>query len=284
MQEDESGSFDREKPLSDRDSTRGVERPSVTTLSPSVTQVIVFASQKGGTGKTTLCGHLAVQAALANVGSVALIDTDPQGSLAAWWTARKAETPLFVRTRVANLTRDVEALERDNIRYVFIDTPPTITNDVRQIVRHADLVVVPTRPSPHDLRALVPTLDMIDDYSLPLVFVVNGASLRARITGDACVALSQHGTVSPVVVHQRTDFAISMIDGRTVMEVKSDTPAASEIAGVWNYLESRLARIHRRGQRLAKMSASRQVFAANTTDPPGFGRRAVEGEQSVARA
>ena len=44
-------------------------------------KVIAVASQKGGTGKTTLCGHLAVQAERMGAGPVALIDTDPQGSL-----------------------------------------------------------------------------------------------------------------------------------------------------------------------------------------------------------
>ncbi len=61
-------------------------------------RVIVFASQKGGAGKTTLCGQLAVQAEIAGAGPVALIDTDPQGSLAEWWIARAADTPLFAKT------------------------------------------------------------------------------------------------------------------------------------------------------------------------------------------
>lgn len=250
--------------------------PSLAATSPSSTQIVVFASQKGGTGKTTLCGHLAVQATMAGAGPVALIDSDPQGSLAAWWNARRAEQPHFVKTTVSSLTSDVEALERQGMRHIFIDTPPTITNEIRQVVRHADLVVVPTRPSPHDLRALGPTLDMLDDYDLPLVFVVNGAALRARITGEACVALSQHGTVAPVIVHQRTDFAASMVDGRTVMEAKPDSLGTAEIVGVWHYLADRLARVGRRDQRLAKMSPPRRAFVSDAVDGPGFGRRAAD--------
>ena len=57
------------------------------------TRTIVFTSQKGGSGKTTLCGQLAVQAEMAGMGPVALIDTDPQGSLSDWWNARGEETP-----------------------------------------------------------------------------------------------------------------------------------------------------------------------------------------------
>src|SRR5262249_28661481 len=56
-------------------------------------RVIVFASQKGGSGKTTLAGHIAVQAERTGNGPVALIDTDPQGSLAKWWNVREKNEP-----------------------------------------------------------------------------------------------------------------------------------------------------------------------------------------------
>ncbi|MCK5575280.1 MAG: ParA family protein, partial [Sphingomonadales bacterium] len=52
--------------------------------------VIAVVSQKGGSGKTTLSGHLSVQAEMSGHGPVAVIDTDPQGSLAAWWNEREA--------------------------------------------------------------------------------------------------------------------------------------------------------------------------------------------------
>ena len=56
-----------------------------------------MASQKGGSGKTTLSGHLAVQAQLSGAGPVVLIDIDPQGSLADWWNEREAELPAFAK-------------------------------------------------------------------------------------------------------------------------------------------------------------------------------------------
>ena len=87
-------------------------------------RTIVFASQKGGAGKTTLCGHVAVQAELAGEGPVALVDTDPQGSLAEWWNVRESETPLFVKTHFTNLAEDLSALGEQGVKIVFIDTPP----------------------------------------------------------------------------------------------------------------------------------------------------------------
>ena len=59
-------------------------------------KAIVLVNRKGGVAKTTLTGHLAVAAELAGDGPVAVIDTDPQASLAKWWDIRKAETPIFI--------------------------------------------------------------------------------------------------------------------------------------------------------------------------------------------
>jgi len=55
-------------------------------------KTIVFASQKGGSGKTTLAAHLAVAAEMAGDGPCVVIDTDPQASLADWWNVRESET------------------------------------------------------------------------------------------------------------------------------------------------------------------------------------------------
>ena len=204
---------------------------------------IVAASQKGGSGKTTLSGHLAVEASRAGAGEIALIDTDPQGSLAHWWNARTAPEPRFVKAGLPDLDQALEGLRRMGIKIAVIDTPPAITQSISQVVAHADLVIVPTRPSPHDLRAVGATVDIAERHGKPLVFVINAATPRARITGESAVALSQHGTVAPVTIHHRTDFAASMIDGRTVGEVVPDGQSAKEITDLWMYIQDRLSRL-----------------------------------------
>ena len=205
-------------------------------------RVMAFASQKGGSGKTTLAGHVAVQAELVGAGPVAIIDTDPQGSLSDWWNARQAETPVFAQTFISRLGEDLEKMRAIGIKLLVFDTPPGITATIEQVIRVCDLVVVPTRPSPHDLRAAGATVDLIENAGKPLVFVLNGATPRARITAEAAIALSQHGTVAPVTIHHRTEFAASMIDGRTVMELSGNRRSVEEIAGLWDYLAARLAR------------------------------------------
>jgi len=203
---------------------------------------IVAASQKGGSGKTTLSGHLAVQASRAGAGAVALIDTDPQGSLAHWWNARKAPEPHFVKAGLLDLGAALAQLDKMGIRIAVIDTPPAITASISQVVAHADLVIVPTRPSPHDLRAVGATVDIAQRHGKPLIFVINAATARARITGESAVALSQHGVVAPITIHHRVDFAASMIDGRTVGEAAPGSASAREIRELWFYLQDRLAR------------------------------------------
>jgi len=207
--------------------------------------IIAVASQKGGSGKTTLAGHLAVAADRAGAGPVALVDTDPQGSLSEWWNVRKAETPLFARTGTARLGADIERMRGLGINILIIDTPPAIESTIVEVIRQVDLVLIPARPSPHDLRAAGATVELVQRLGKPLVFALNGATPRARITAEAVMALSQHGTLAPVVVHHRTGFAAAMIDGRTVMEIPGDDRSAEEIMQLWDYLARRLTRDYR---------------------------------------
>lgn len=236
-------------------------------------RVLAMASQKGGSGKTTLSGHIAVQAQLAGAGPVVLIDIDPQGSLADWWNERNTEFPAFAQTTVARLAGDLELLRQQGFKLAVIDTPPAITMAIQSVISVAELIVIPTRPSPHDLRAVGATVDLCDRAGKPLIFVVNGATPKAKITYEAAVALSQHGTVAPVTVHHRTDFAASMIDGRTVMETDPNGRSAEEIAELWRYISDRLEKNFRRTVFSAPGAPAAASFHRAT--PGGFGRRVV---------
>ena len=230
-----------------------------------------MASQKGGSGKTTLSGHLAVQAQRAGNGPVVLIDIDPQGSLSDWWNERTTEYPAFAQTTVSRLATDLEILREQGFGLAVLDTPPAITMAIQSVIAVADLVVIPTRPSPHDLRAVGATVDLCDRAGKQLIFVVNAATPKARITSDAAIALSQHGTVAPVTIHQRTDFAASMIDGRTVMEVDPNGRSAAEVTELWSYIADRLEKNFRR----TVFAPPAATFASRPAQGGGFGRRVV---------
>jgi chromosome partitioning protein len=88
------------------------------------------------------------------------------------------------------------------------------------------------------MRTLPATLSIVEPLGKPVIFVLNGATVGARITNEAISLLSQYGPLAPVV-HQRVDYAASMIDGRTAMEIKSASPATEEIRALWSYLHRR---------------------------------------------
>jgi chromosome partitioning protein len=203
--------------------------------------VVTVASRKGGSGKTTLAGHLAVQAERSGGGPVAIVDLDPQGSLSEWWNQRSSELPRFLQTDLVRIIDDVEELRQSGFKLIIIDTPPALGPTIERVVAISDLVLVPVRPSPHDLRSVGATVELVEHLGKPLVFALNAATPRARITAEAIDALSQHGPLVPVVIHQRVDYASSMIDGRTAMELPGASRALAEMAGLWSFLEARLS-------------------------------------------
>ncbi len=205
--------------------------------------VVVVASRKGGAGKTTLTSHLAVEAERLGAGPVVLIDTDPQGGLADWWNRRAALSPMLLSPPPGQLARQLDDLRSlGTVQLVLIDTPPAITESIDATIRLADLVLVPARPSPNDLRAIPGTVSLIEAARKPMIFVINAVKPRVRLTGDAAIVLSQHGTVATTQVFDRTEYAAAMIDGHTAPEISPEGKAAAEMTDLWGYIAGRLAR------------------------------------------
>jgi chromosome partitioning protein len=175
---------------------------------------------------------------------VALLDTDPQGSLTDWWNEREADTPVLLKLN-ASLSETVAAAAAAGFSYLIIDTPPAISETITTVIGVADLVIVPITPSPHDLRAAGRTVDLIEERKKPLLFVLNNANQRARITVDAVTALSEHGPVAKTILHQRTDFRTSMIKGKVVSELApgkagAPNPSAIEVSALWSFVHTRM--------------------------------------------
>jgi chromosome partitioning protein len=196
--------------------------------------IITLAQQKGGAGKTTVAAHLAVACALGGK-SVAVLDTDPQGSLGQWFERREAslgpeEIDLLFRTASGwGARREARSLARDH-DIVILDTPPKSDLELRPSLEAANLVVIPVQPAPVDLWATEPTLAMVDKVGsralLLLNRVVHGTLIGAEIAAE--VAKMGH-PVSTTELGNRVAFAASMGNGRTVMETQPNSPAAAEI-------------------------------------------------------
>lgn len=201
--------------------------------------IICLCSTKGGCGKTSIAAHLAVEAEQQGNGPVAVVDADPQASLARWWNSRQAETPAFIQTDLKLLPAQLKALRDGGYNLVVIDTPGADVSHTRPILRLADLVLVPSRPSPLDLGTLSVTVEMIEAERKPLMFVLNAVTPRTRISAQAMMALSQHGPVA-AILHQRTEYASAMTDGRVAGELDAKGKAASEISDLWKAVHKRL--------------------------------------------
>jgi hypothetical protein len=53
------------------------------------------------------------------------------------------------------------------------------------VIAVADLVLIPARPSPHDLRAVAATVDLARCAGKPFLLIINGAAVRANIATEA---------------------------------------------------------------------------------------------------
>lgn len=197
-------------------------------------KIITIAQQKGGSGKTTLAANLAV-ALNARSRSVAILDTDPQGSLGRWYMARVErldceEPDLGFRTASAWGARYEAKQLRKNYSLVIIDTPPKMGTDGRPAIEVADLIVVPIAPSPVDLWATEPTISMAKHEKKPVLIVLNRASARTRITGEILDAIREFECdCAKTLIGNRVLFAESAGGGYGVVERRANGPAAGEI-------------------------------------------------------
>lgn len=213
-------------------------------------QTIVVNSQKGGSGKTMLCAHLAVQAERAGDGPVFLIDTDPQGTLSTWHEHRVAETPQRADVPLQHLAQGLAALKQRGASYCVIDTAPTRTDENAALFRLANLVLVPIRPSPSDLWAAASTVAMLKEVGTPFLFVLTQAKANASITAQAAAALSHHGPVAETFIADRVPYAAAMTDGRTAIELSAKGPASLELDKLWGNIKSCLHANMKRAQQV----------------------------------
>lgn len=206
-------------------------------------KVLVVYNSKGGVGKTTLTAQLGVMAEKKGHGPVALIDLDRQNSIGSWWFRRQATTPLYANVKIPQLPQALKELgTKEGVNLVIIDTPAGVLPGIEDVLACADLVLIPTRASPIDLDAIGEAIGEADKSGKRLTFQINGAANRATITSHTAVALSQHGTVSPHIVYQRTLYADAMTDGRVLSEISPRSNGAKEIESVLAYLVTQLNR------------------------------------------
>lgn len=204
---------------------------------------IAVISQKGGSGKTTLALHLAASATQAKK-PACVVDTDPQATAAAWGDWRGDFLPVVVTSPPARLARTIEqALRQEEVEVVVIDTPPHAEAAMREAIKAADLVLIPSRPRAFDLHALEAVAEMLEFASKPAYVVFNavpsGATRQVAESIEAATALGLK--VCPVTFGERADFHRSSAKGEVASELDAEGKAAQEAKQLWKWVAKQLA-------------------------------------------
>tara|TARA_Y100001970_G_scaffold155622_1_gene190564 strand:- start:38173 stop:38805 length:633 start_codon:yes stop_codon:yes gene_type:complete len=202
-------------------------------------KVIAFSNQKGGSGKSTLSANIAVL--WSNSGyKVAVVDADSQKSLTYWLEARKkyyGEDDIGLTQYdfdIKNLIDEVKKIKR-KYDYIIIDSPPSITFETLQIIKTSDGLFVPVQPSPLDLMATLPFLQIAkQERKNPIIFL-NRVMPRAKLTDAMILRLKYAGAkIARSRISSKIIYAETFSVGRGVVDISISSDASREIINAGN--------------------------------------------------
>ena len=199
-----------------------------------LSKVITIAQQKGGTGKTTLSVHLALAFIKYHNLKVAIIDTDPQGSLGKWFmirTEKKVSNDglTFKTASLWGAQYEAKTLKTDH-DIVIIDTPPKIESDARPSIEAADLVLIPMAASHVDFWATGAIVDIAKQANKKILIQINRSNQRSKLidkTNDFIKSLNL--TSTKTIIGNRQIYTSSMGEGKTAVEKQKKGSAVEEI-------------------------------------------------------
>jgi len=165
---------------------------------------------------------------------------DPQGSFREWYEAREDEA-LSMPGRDPGpdeLAASIDAAKAHGFDYIIIDTPPASDAWLSDAMKLADIVLIPVRPTPTDLRAVRATLIAAKEASVEFVFFLSQTT-RTKITDEAARVLAQHGRLAPINIALRVVHAETDATGQTAIEA-TDDKARGEMVAAWNYVKDQM--------------------------------------------
>ena len=206
-----------------------------------LSKVITIAQQKGGTGKTTLAVHLALAFIKYHNLKIAIIDTDPQGSLGKWFMIRTEKNIsnknlTFKTASLWGAQYESKSLKKDH-DIIIIDTPPKIESDARPAIEAADIVLIPVAPSHVDFWATEAIIDIAKKAKRKILIQINRANHRSKLISQTLEYInSLKVKATDTLIGNRQIFVSSMGIGKTAVEKQRSGKAIEEIKDISNQI------------------------------------------------
>ena len=137
---------------------------------------IVYASSKGGSGKTTAAIILASELARQEI-SFTLIDADPNKHLYSWANAVGCKN-----VKEANQSNILDVIEEAevNTTFVLVDLEGSANMSMGYAISQADLVIIPCKPSDLDGKEAIKIASFIKQQEKVLKRTIKYALLRTQ--------------------------------------------------------------------------------------------------------
>lgn len=184
-----------------------------------MSKIILLTHQKGGVGKSTLTFNLAQN--ISKNAKVAVLDFDLQGSLSQL-------KELVTDFSIIPFNNDVNDIIRLDYDFIFIDTPPYLSNHLSKLIKIADLIIVPTKAGILDLLAIKSTLELIEEEqkTLQTLVVFNMIKASTTLTLDILIGLEEYNV--PIANTHISDL-VAFTRSVLVKGVKNDKSAQKQI-------------------------------------------------------
>lgn len=115
-------------------------------------KIILISHQKGGVGKSTLTFNLATN--IRDIAKVCIVDFDHQGSLNS--IRELSDVPIFTEDHFSELLKS-------DYDFIFIDTPPYLSEKLPTLFDLADLILIPSKAGFLDILAIRSTISLIEE-------------------------------------------------------------------------------------------------------------------------
>lgn len=209
---------------------------------------ILCGQQKGGVGKSTLTGNLAV--GLSKRGKrVIIIDTDKQQTCVKWGSRRKLtniEPEIAYATLMSKKADTTEFIntfdgmsQSNNFDYCLIDAGGRDNRELRLSLYVADVLIAPCLPSQPDVESLAEFDELIGEVmagnpKLRCLTVINKANTGLNFSKEIELARSAIGELEflpkPIAtVTERPNFRSSWLEGKSAFDLTTESARKAQV-------------------------------------------------------